>query len=481
MRIAIGGIGHETNTFTDLYTTLDDFAVVEGEEILTVPPVVQDSSLQGIIEVCRESGNVELIPSLFAWALPSGVIKRDVYESLKQRLLAGISQAGRLDAVLLSMHGSMFVEEVGDADGDLLAAMRDLVGEDVQIFCALDLHATITDKMIENANAFVGYRTAPHIDKVETGRKTAQLALQAVAKLPPLQMTWVSVPMLVSGEQSETDTAPTSEIMAELIEPSAGSILTTSIFVGFPWADVEYGCMSALAVTTAADAEEGYAEASRLGQLLWDKREEFVFSTEAHELDRCLDIAEGEERGPIVISDGGDNPTAGSSQDLSNVLRTLVERKFKKALVAVIVDEQSYEKCAAAGVGGSVELALGRVNPLTEPARPFATKAIVKHIGVASGIPAAVIRIDGVDAILSTGRTAVYDPGFLTELNLDPLSYQTIVVKSGYLSPEYKALTHRPLLALTPGDTNLIIESLPFEKVKRPIYPLDKDFEWKGQ
>jgi microcystin degradation protein MlrC len=478
MHVAIGGLQHETNTFTTLKTSLEDFVVAEGEEMLSIPPAVRDTSMQGIIEVCQEQG-VEIIPTLFAYALPSGTITKDTYENLKGRLLAGISGADRLDAIVLAMHGSMYVEDIGDADGDLLASLRELVGPEVPIVCALDLHATITEQMIENADGFVGYRTAPHVDKVATGRRACELAIRAVQESLELCTQWVSIPMIVSGEQSETRVPPTSEIIKELVHmPEVGEIISSSIFLGFPWADVPYSCVSTVVVTSKAAAPAGKQEAKRLAQYIWDKRDEFVFTTEAYDLDKCLDIAEEEESCPIIIADCGDNPTAGSSEDLSNVLDVLIQRSFKNALVAVIVDEDSYAKCVEAGANKYVELDLGRVNPTEEEPRGLSVRAYVERIGTGKGIPSAVLRIDDIWAIVTTQRTDVYDPKFLKDLKLDPFDYNVIVVKSGYLSPEYQALTKRPMLALTPGDTNPLLETVPYRQVKRPIYPVDKDFEW---
>ena len=478
MHIAIGGLQHETNTFTALQTSLDDFQVAEGDEMLRIPPAVQDTSLQGIIEVCREEG-IDIVPTLFGHALPSGTITKDAYENLKGRLLAGIRKADRLDAVVLGMHGSMYVEGIGDADGDLLASLRELVGPVVPIVCALDLHATITEQMIANANAFVGYRTAPHVDKVATGRKACELAIRAMQESLELCTEWVSVPVIISGEQSETRLPPTSEIIKELVHmPEVGDVISSSIFLGFPWADVPYSCVSAVAVTSKANMSVGKREAKRLAQHIWDKRDEFVFTTEAYDLDKCLDIAEGEKSSPVIIADCGDNPTAGSSEDLSNVLDVLIRRSFRNALVAVIVDKGSYEKCLEAGANRYVELELGRVNPTEEEPRGLPIRAYVERIGTGKGIPSAVLKMDDITAIVTAERTDVYDPQFLEDLGLDPLDYKVIIVKSGYLSPEYQALTKRPMLALTPGDTNPLLETIPYKKVKRPIYPVDKDFEW---
>lgn len=481
MRIAIGGIQHETNTFTRLTTPLSDFLMAEGEAMLDIPPAVQDTSMQGIIEVCKEQG-IEVVPTLFAQALPSGIIEREAYDVMKQGILQRLASGDGFDAVVLALHGSMYVDGIGDAEGDLLASIRRLVPQETPIVCALDLHATMTEQMVNNANAFVGYRTAPHVDKVETGRRACQLAVWAVREGVQLKTEWVSIPMLISGEQSETRVPPASELISQLVHmPGSGKVISSSIFFGFPWADVPYSCVSTLAVTAKADAAFGLEEARRLAQQIWDRRYEFVFTTETHDLGKCLDIAEAEDSKPIIIADSGDNPTAGASEDLTNVLAELLKRSTKNVLVAVIADKDSYARCLEAGRGSYIDLELGRVNPTEEKPESLSVCAYVERIGLGKGIPAAVLKIDDIRVIVTAERTDVYDPKFLADLELNPLDFKVIIVKSGYLSPEYQALTRRPMLALTPGDTNLLLEELPYRQVRRPIFPLDKDFIWSAE
>jgi microcystin degradation protein MlrC len=480
MRIAIGGMQHETNTFTTLTTPLSGFLQAEGEAMLDIPPGVQGTSLQGIIEVCREQG-IEVVPTFFARTLPSGIIEREAYDVMKRRLLDGLAGGDGIDAVVLALHGSMYVDGIGDADGDLLASIRAAAPRGIPIVCALDLHGTITDQMIQNADAFVGYRTAPHVDEVETGRRACELAIWAVRESIELTTEWVSIPMLISGEHSETRVPPTSEIIAQLVHmPGSGGIISSSIFFGFPWADVPYSCVSTLAVTAKEDAALGLEEARRLAQQIWDRRYKFVFTTEAHDLGTCLDIAEAEDSRPIIISDSGDNPTAGSSQDLTNVLAELLERSVKNALVAAVFDKDSYERCVEAGPGSCVDLKLGRVNPGEDNPKALPVRAYVERLGFGKGVPAAVIKIDDIRVIVTERRTEVYDPSFLTGLGLNPMDFKVIIAKSGYLSPELRAMTKRPMLALTPGDTNLLFETVPYRQVRRPIFPLDKDFDWSA-
>ena len=194
-----------------------------------------------------------------------------------------------------------------------------------------------------------------------------------------------------------------------------------------------------------------------------------------------MDIAEAEDSKPIIIADSGDNPTAGASEDLTNVLAELLKRSTKNVLVAVIADKDSYARCLEAGRGSYIDLELGRVNPTEEKPESLSVCAYVERIGLGKGIPAAVLKIDDIRVIVTAERTDVYDPKFLADLELNPLDFKVIIVKSGYLSPEYQALTRRPMLALTPGDTNLLLEELPYRQVRRPIFPLDKDFIWSAE
>ena len=473
MRIAIAAMMHETNTFTRLRTSLADFRTARGHEVYEVT-AWKGNVIDGIAETLRSSG-AEIVPAYFARALPSGLVLRDTFKTIADAIVSGIAQAGTLDGICLALHGSMCAEDVDDPEGELLERIRAVVGPELPIVCALDMHATMTPRMIRYADGYAAYRTAPHIDEFETGAKAARMLTASVAGGQKLYTAWTPIPILIAGEQTETDVEPTRSLFAALAETDrTPGIQCASYVLGFPWADSVHAGAGAL-VTGFAGAETTLETASRrLADAFWAHRHNFTFTTEAMPLKEALAAAAEEREGPVIIADSGDNPTAGASQDSVLAVRALRDMKIAGALVAVIFDPDAVQACLAAGEGSKTDIVLGRPNPWAEGSDPLALSVEVMRTGRVRDVGYAAVRADGNVIVISDRRTAVYDPGILEALGLKPEAYPIVVVKSGYLSPEYKRLAKRAILALTPGDTCELLDQLPYRRVPRPIFPLDR-------
>ena len=464
---------HETNTFTHLRTALKAFITAKGEEVYGVQQW-QGTVIDGIIDTLKKNG-VDLIPGFFARTLPSGIVERSVYDYIKTAILTGIKDAGSLDGICLALHGSMYVEGLDDPEGDLLFELRQLVGSDIPIVCSLDMHATVTKKMIASADGFSAYRTAPHIDEFQTGVRAAKMLLASVQNHRKLVTCMKKIPVLIAGEQTETDTNPTKELFDLLpLEDKKEGIMCTSYVLGFPWADSVHNGVAALATGFAEYSSQLDVSAKRLAYAFDSKKTQFHFSTEAHMPEEAIDIALKNPTRPVVISDSGDNPDAGASQDTAIMVRLLIEKKVSNALVAAISDSKSYEKCRSKGVDAQVELSLGRLDTGSRLPTPLKMSAKVRNIARAGYMEYAVVSHAGIDIVISEGRVEISNPDYMKALGLDLTQYKIIVVKSGYLSPGYKALANRCILALTPGDTCEILDTLPYRVTGRPIFPLDK-------
>lgn len=488
MNIIIGGMMHETNTFNTVPTTLDDFQPLYGQQLYDYD-FWRRLSIGGIVHKLAAEG-ATAVPTVYARANTAGIVEYEAYQEIKRSLLDRIRDAaGIADGICFALHGSMYVDGEEDPEGDLMAAIRAVVGPDMPIVCPLDMHATVTERLIANVNAFTVYRTAPHIDMFQTGEKAAALLLRIIREKLDTVTVSVGVPIIISGEQTETAVSPMKDLMALVFGTDAMPfVLNADYVLGFPWADTPHHCVRALVSGEARNTEKLKTLAGSLAVSFWEKRFAFGYSTEAYPLDMALDIALEESVSPVVLSDAGDNPTAGASSDLTLVLNRLLERKAAGALVAVIADGIAYEACVAAGLGAEVELALGKLETAPD-AHPLRVRATV--VRLKTGLKdkkinwwtsnAAVVAIDGVIVIVAEQRMAVYDPGFLYELGLHPSDYRLIVVKSGYQSPQYQAIAARSILALTPGHTNLEIATIDYRKAPRPIFPLDRDFAWSPE
>jgi microcystin degradation protein MlrC len=505
MRILVGALGHESNTFTPFLTTLDDFYVRDGAESLEPSP--RRGSYEGILDTLRAQGDVELAPSLAAGALPGGVVERGTYETFKRVLLESVAQALGLglDGVCLHLHGAMRAEGVDCCEADLLRDLRALVGPDLPISIALDMHANVVLEIPRCVNALVAYHTAPHVDTYETGSTAAQMLLQILRDGVRTEIGFAKLPFLLPGEMAQTSLDPMKTMMERVAEVEAlPGVLSASLCKAHCWADVPDIGVAALVVTDG-DAELAQVQADGLAAAFWARRAEFDVSAEAYPRAQAVDVALSAPEPTVFLSDSGDNPGAGGTTDVTLLLRTLLERGAPNALYASIWDAAAVQACAAAGVGGELSLEIGGKLD-TQTSEPLPVRGTVRALhdgltyrgavpvpmGRERAGPIAVLNVCGLgggkcgvlgggkcDVILSSTRLSFVDPEQWRRLGLEPLDYRLVALKRGYLTAPLQAISPRSILALTPGPTNCRVAEMAFRRVRRPIYPLDADTAWQ--
>jgi len=472
MRIATATVSHETNTFTTGTTPLEAFETATGTELLSA--FDSGRSLSGIVERLREAG-VEVVPTVGAATIPSGTVTAGAFDWIRTELVDRLDED--LDGVCLDLHGSMYAADEPDPEGALLAAVREAVGSDVPVVAALDMHATVTDRMVEHLDGVAGYRTAPHTDVAETGQRAADLLVRAVRDDRDLCLGWERLPMLLAGEQSETETEPMSSLIDRLVEADrVPGVYDASYFLGFPWADTPHAGCNTLVTGDAARREAVIETTADLAATFWEHREAFDFSTPAYSPERALEVAGEASEHPVVVSETGDIPGAGASEDLTDFLVAALSRDDLGTLVlGVVADPESYEACERAGEGSDITLSIGR--RINGP--PPECSGRVGALCSQAGTNAARVDLDDGTVIVTDQRTNVHrDPSFLREMGVEPDDLDVVVLKSGYLSPSWKELASRRLFALTDGDTNQVLSELPYRQVPRPLYPLDENTEW---
>ncbi|MDY6875814.1 MAG: M81 family metallopeptidase [Chloroflexota bacterium] len=497
MKVLIGAIGHESNTFTPFLTTLDDFYVRYGPTILSGS--MYQGSLQGIIAMLRSHG-VELVPTIDASAMPGGVVEQSAYEEFKQAVLQK-AQANDIDGVCLYLHGAMRAEGLDYCENDLCRDLRAKLGPDVPISIALDMHANIVAEMVKNVDAMVAYHTAPHIDAYETGIRAAEMLLQILEEGYRSKIGLAKIPFLLPGEMAQTSLDPMATMMKIVKEiEQHPDVLSASLANGHCWADIPDIGVAAV-VVTKGDVELAQTEVSRLAAAFWERRAEFGLSAEAYPVEEAIEKAmaageSGNHNGcTVFLSDSGDNPGAGGTTDVPLLLEKLLAKQATSVLVAGIWDAEAVETCAAAGVGQTVTLSVGgkldkqHGTPLEVTGRVrLLTDGHYYHGGIrrppmmrAKSGPISVLNIDGVDVILSSNRLSFVDPIQLRSLGLEPSGYRIVVLKRGYLTAPFQAISKRSILALSPGATNCDVTQMEFHRVNRPMYPLDADATWKPQ
>jgi microcystin degradation protein MlrC len=485
MRILVGAIGHESNTFTPFLTTRDDFHALYGAEILAAD--LGDSSLAGIVVTLRDRG-ATLVPTVAAGALPGGVVARVAYEEFKG---AVIGNAHDIDGICLYLHGAMRAEGVDYAEDGLLRDLRVALGPDVPISVALDMHANLMPEMARNADALVAYHTAPHDDEFETGVRAAEMLLMMLEERFRPHIGFAKVPFLLPGEMAQTALEPMAGMMrlVDEIEQRPG-VLSASLANGHCWADVPDVGVAAI-VVAREDAALAQSLADELAQTFWQRRTEFGVSAEAYPLEEAITVALAAPESTVFLSDSGDNPGAGGTTDVPLLLGRLLARRAVNVLVAGLWDAEAVEACAAAGIGSAVSLSVGGKLD-TRHGKPLAVKGRVRLLsdgqiyrgavsqdpGRARTGPVAVLNVAGIDVILTSTRVSFEDPAQLRRLGLEPLDYRIVVLKRGYLTTPFQAICPRSILAFTPGATNCDLTQMEFRRLNRPVYPLNPDMAW---
>ncbi|MFN8473790.1 MAG: M81 family metallopeptidase [Anaerolineae bacterium] len=465
MRIAIGGIATESCTFSPLPTRLEDFAVDRGDGFLERYPFLGEM-------------NVEAVPLLKARALPGGSVAADAYAALKAEFLDLLRGAGPVDGVYLDLHGAMNVQGMDDAEGDWIASVRQVVGPSVLISASFDLHGNISRRVAENLDMLSAYRTAPHVDTLETRHKAFSILVDCLDRgVRPLR-AWVRIPVALPGEKTSTEWEPGRSVYAALPETDrAPGVIDASILVGYAWADEPRA--AATTIVTGTDRDTLVAEAARLARVYWEARREFDFGVRHGSIDDCITWALAAPAASVFISDSGDNPTAGGAGDVPLFLKALVDRGAESALVAGLADAPAVDACLGAGVGAEVDVALGgKLDPRTS--EPVPVRARVLNI-VESENTEVLLGIGGVKAIISRRRRPYHFIRDMQHVGAEPLAHKIVVVKIGYLEPDLKRNAPLNFLALSPGAVDQDLVRLPYQRIARPIFPLDSEMAWSPE
>ena len=490
MRIATGGISHETSTFMKTPTTMRDFET--GRGLLRGTEIVDrfrgtNICTGGFIDGAEKHG-FDLVPLLWAEAAPSGLIVRQDYETLKaeflQRLRDAESMDGPVDGVLLDMHGAMVIEGIDDGDGDFIAAVREGIGPDRPIIVTQDLHSNHTRRRVAVADAIIGFDTYPHVDMAERGREAAEVIMRTIRGEVRPVMAIHQLPLLWSVARQATSHPPIDEAfrLVHEIEKRPG-VLSVALATGFPWSDVPEVGASVLAV---ADGDPALAQATadEVGTWVWERRK--LWYHEAPTIGEAL--AEGERVGkyPIILADQADNTGGGAPGDSTEVLQTFIDRRLQDALVLYMVDAEVAEQAHAAGAGSRISVAVGGKS---DPAQGPPVEMEAEVVAVANGEfmydgpmlaglkgelgPSAWLRSGGVSVVVVSRRQQPLDLALSRSLGLDCASMQYIAVKS--------ANHYRSGFEKLAGSTHNIdakaihshdFKHLEYHRVKRALYPI---------
>ncbi len=477
--ILIAELKQETATFNPAPTQYDDFSVYVGDELIDAFRGTR-TELAGALEVFEEA-SVDVVPTLAATAVSGGPIAQVDLDRLIHDLLEATDQHRDVDGLYLCLHGAMAGEQEGDPEGLLLQEIRKRF-PNRPIVASLDLHAVLTDRMIEAADVLVPYHTYPHTDHYETGQRAAHILLGLInGKLRPT-VSRISLPMLVRGDELLTETGGFGEAIRMCEESEATDVgIAAGVIIGNAFTDVP-ALQSNVLVTTNNDPAIAQREAERIGRFMWENRE--LFQAALTPLDTAIKLAKQAD-GLVVFSDAADATASGAAGDSNAILRGLLSTKFSKSSLVPIVDAPAIERAFSAGIGTTIDAKLGGSR---DPGRftPLAVTATVSRL-----YDTEFTYEDGTNA--RCGRVAVLQSGPITILvterpvyvvgrrvfechGLDPIDFDLLVVKSpnGFRT-WYESIASLIVPVDVPGSTSANLRSLPFKNCVRPIFPLDEE------
>jgi len=486
-RIAVGGFLHETNTFAPSKAGYADFvhgggwpAMTQGADVLKTMRDI-NVGLSGFVEAAEAQG-WELLPTIFAAASPSAHVTEDAYERIAKVIVDGIRNAEPLDAVYLDLHGAMVTEHLDDGEGEILARVRGVIGNDLPLVVSLDLHANVTPEMVERADALIAYRTYPHVDMADTGRAAARHLALLLKTKRKLAKAFRQLPFLIPISWQCSSDQPAKGIYQKLAAVQNDVVPTLSFCPGFPAADFFHCGPSVFAYgQTQADADRA---TDRLAALIESHENDFdgrIYSPDEG-VRHAMELATTASK-PIVIADTQDNPGAGGDSDTTGMLRALVRNKATRAAIGAIYDPASARAAHAAGVGATVTLALGGKSGIPGDA-PYEETFLIENLSdgqfVAPGPyyggrdmdmgPSAALRIGDVRVVVSSHKAQLADQSMFRYVGIEPTAQAILVNKSSvHFRADFEPIAETLLICAAPGAMPADSSTLPWTKLRPGI------------
>lgn len=485
MRVAMAGFLHETNTFAPAPADLAAFRAGGGYVPWTrgyaILPAFASVNL-GMSGALREARGFgwNVVPIVWAGAIPSAHVTREAFEQIATEIVESIAAAGPLDGVFLDLHGAMVAEHLDDGEGELARRVRAVVGPDVPIAAALDLHGNISEEFVQTVDVLAGFRTYPHVDMAATGARAAQLLNDMMQTGSRPAKAFRRMSYLVPIPFQSTDIAPAKDLYGSLAQFETDGALSASLFMGFPATDIPDCGPTAIAFGTtqaaadrAADAIAAAYEAART------KFETVTFDADSAlvEARRLLDLG-GE--GPVIIADTQDNPGAGGVSATTGMLRALIAAHASNAAIGLIVDPAAAARAHELGQGATARFRIGGHPGLPDDG-PVETDALVEalsdgHVHATGPYyggthldlgPSACLRIGGVRVVVTSTIAQMADREMFRFAGVTPEEQEILVVKSStHFRADFAPIARDILVACAPGPMPFSPSDLPFTRLR---------------
>lgn len=484
LRIATAGILHETNSFAPGTTGIEAFRNsewVQGNEAFIERYEGTRTTMGGVIDAVRNAG-AELVSGLYTTTTPSGMVTKEAAEQMMDEMVASIDPTA--DGLVLILHGAMVAEGYPDMEGEIIKRTRAKVGPDMPIATTLDLHANVSQDMVDYSDFIVGYDTYPHVDMYERALEAVDLVIRMARKeIRPVRALRHPRLLLVPQVMVTEVPGPFQELMNMAFDIERDpKVLNVTVIGGFPYSDVPDAGV-AFVVTTDGDQALAEKYAQQLSDAAWERRERLKLNDIPPE--EAVRIAFAEEEGPVILVEGSDNVGGGGPADATHILKHLVDAP-KKSLI-VIRDAEAALLAHKLGVGAEFSAEIGGKSDNLH-GDPVPIKGVVRtltdgkyvHTGAymtgqrADMGKTAVIEAGNLTVILTEKRNAPWDPAHVTSVGLRADTFHVIVVKAAIAwRTAFGSICKKIIEVDTPGCTGSNLSHFTYEKLKRPIYPLD--------
>ncbi len=495
MKIYFSGLYQETNSFCPVMTDMGCFqrGYLLQDDAIRKRLNGTNTELGGFFEaVANYPAPIKTIPGMAAWAVAYGPVLRDTFERLADLIVAPLKDSLPVDGVFLSLHGSLVAEHLDDGEGVILKMVREIVGESTPIVCSLDFHAVVTERMLKNADMLIGYRTYPHVDMGETGRRATKALLKLVTEKFRFDTVFRRVPMILPVDNTETIDGSMFEVMERVKNwEKRPGVFSASAFCTHPWVDLKGHGVALLVYVEKSGHGEIEKELSQLADYIWNGRHKFLRNYP--DVDAFMQKINEYEK-PIAIVDSGDITTAGGMGDSTVLLRNLLSMEERILSAVPIVDAVTLEKAWSAGEGQTIDCSAGGSNdkdaynlrvPLTATVMRLCDQPLIIKGTSFSGMKLdigrrALLQVeDSIFLMVLEFTSMMNDPQFWRSMDLEPNSMDLIVQKSHKLfRAGYADIVKSVVTVDTPGCTDRNLKRLPFSKIDRPIFPMDDVKYW---
>jgi microcystin degradation protein MlrC len=492
MKILIARMNHETNTFSPVATPLQAFGrngPAYGEDAYRENKGMQ-TAMSAFIDAAERAG-ADIVTPVSASANPSGPVAADAYDAICHAIL---DAARGCDAVMLDLHGAMVAENSNDGEGDLLERVRAAL-PNAPIAVALDLHANVTQKMIDNADVLVSFKTYPHVDMYECGAHAARIFFDLLDGRAQPVIAWSQPPLLTHTLRSASAAGAMKRAVEAAQAAERDGMLAVSVLAGFSLADIAMPCISVVVVGDG-DREAAARVAERIARQIWDEREEFFYRSPplADSVAEGAVLARGADK-PVLLLDHGDNCMSGGTCDTMDVYEEAIRQGMTGIVMGPLCDPEAVAKLLAAGVGATVTLEVGNklAGRAARPRPPVRLTGVVRaltdgeyvisgptYTGQRAHMGRAAVLDVGVARIVLTERThEPWDLGVFESVGIDPRRATFLILKSRmYCRPVFVPIAQGLVECDSRGVTSSDFGLVEYGNVRRPVFPLDLDVEW---